>query len=76
LLAEDGQYAFARTLGEDKVLVALNASSRTRKIEVPCTALGWNKGRIVRNLINHEELAVNAENLSLNLPPWSGVWIG
>ena len=76
LLAEDGHYAFARTLGEDKVLVALNASSRARQIEIPCIALGWSGGRVVQNLISHEKFIVNAGKLSLNLSPWSGVWIG
>jgi glycosidase len=75
LLAEDGHYAFARTLGEDKVLVALNATSRVRKIEVPCTALGWSEGRLVHGLISGEKYTVSAGNLSLNLSPWSGVWI-
>ncbi len=76
LLAEDGHYAFARTLGEDKVLVAMNASSRTNRIEVPCTAMGWSDGRVVQNLISHEKLTVNAGKLSFNLSPWNGVLIG
>jgi len=76
LLAEDGHYAFARTLGEDKVLVALNATSRARQIEVPCAALGWCDGRVVRNLVSCEKATVNAGKLFLKLSPWSGVWIG
>ena len=76
LLAEDGHYAFARTLGEDKVLVAMNASSRTNRIEVSCTAMGWSDGRVVQNLISHEKLTVNAGKLSFNLSPWNGVLIG
>lgn len=75
LLAEDGHYAFARTLGEDKVLVALNATSRVRKIEIPCSALGWGESRVVQGLISGEKYPVKAEKLSLNLPPWSGVWL-
>ena len=43
LLAEDGHYAFARILGEDKVLVALNATSRARQLEIPCAAMGWSE---------------------------------
>jgi glycosidase len=76
LLAEDGHYAFARTLGEDKVLVALNASSRARQFDVPCVALGWGEGRAVQGLINGEKHTVSGGKLSLNLSPWSGVWIG
>ena len=76
LLTEDGNYAFARTLGEDKVLVALNANSRAHKVEIPCASLGWADGRIVQNLIGHEKMTVAAGKISLLLPPWSGVWLG
>jgi len=76
LLAEDGHYAFARVLGEDKVLVALNATSRARKIEVPCAILGWGEGHLVQGLINGEKYTVSGGKLSLNLSPWSGVWLG
>jgi len=43
LLSEDKVYAFARTLGEQNVLIALNASGQERRIEIPCTALNWEK---------------------------------
>jgi glycosidase len=76
LLAEDGHYAFARALGEDKVLVTLNATSQARKIEVPCAVLGWGEGRLVQSLISGEKYTVSGGKLSLNLSPWSGVWIG
>lgn len=76
LLAEDGCFVFARTLGEDKVVVVLNASPRAHKIEVPSTALGWRDGRIVRNLINGETYSVGENKLSITLSPWSGIWIG
>ncbi len=76
LLAEDGHYSFARVLGEDKVVVAMNATGRARQVEVPCTALGWNEGRVVQNMISHEKLVVNAGKLLIKLSPWGGVWIG
>jgi hypothetical protein len=56
--------------------VALNATSRARQIEIPCTALGWSGGRVVQNLISHEKFTVNAGKISLNLSPWSGIWLG
>jgi cyclomaltodextrinase / maltogenic alpha-amylase / neopullulanase len=76
LLAEDGHYAFARTLGEDKVLVALNTTSRAIKINVPCDDLGWREARIVQNLISSEKYSVVGNNISIYLSPWSGVWLG
>ena len=76
LLAEDGLYAFARTLGEDKVVMVLNATSRLRKVEIPCATLGWGDGRINQNLISNEKITINSGKVSLNLSPWSGAWIG
>lgn len=76
LLAEDGFFAFARTLGEDKVLIALNATSRAHVIEVPCGALGWNEGRVVQGLISGEKYTISGGRLSLRLSPWNGIWIG
>jgi cyclomaltodextrinase len=76
VLAMDGLYAFVRSLGEDKVLVVLNASSRVGIIDIPCSTFGWTDGRVVQNLINHEKASVIAGKLSLRLSPWSGVWIG
>jgi glycosidase len=76
LLVDDGQYVFARTLGEDKVLVAINSTSHSCKIEIPCTTLGWNEGRLAQGLLDGERYIVNGGKLSLNLSPWSGAWIG
>jgi len=76
LLAEDGHYAFARILGGDKVLITLNATSRARQIEVPCSALGWSEECIVQDLINGKKFTVHGGKLSINLPSWSGEWIG
>jgi cyclomaltodextrinase len=76
LLAKDGLYAFARTLGEEKVVVALNASARAHKVEVPCAALNWGNGRIVQSLIDGQKFTISDGKLSLTLPPWSGLWVG
>ena len=76
LLAEDGHYAFARILGEDKVLIALNATARRYHLEISCTALDWIEGRVVQNLITHEKLTMSGTNLKITLPAWSGIWIG
>jgi len=75
LLAENGHYAFARTLGGDKVLVAINATSQSSQLKVPCITLGWGEGFPVQGLISGEKYTVSEGKLSLNLSPWSGVWI-
>jgi glycosidase len=76
-------YAFARTLGDDAVLVILNASVSRRYLKLPVEALGWPDGRIVRNLLAHElprledeEFIVSGDELVINLQPWTSVWVG
>jgi cyclomaltodextrinase len=76
LLAEDGQYVFARKLGEDKVLIVLNASSNVHTIVIPCSSLSWSDGRVVQELIRHEKITVTKSTVSIKLSPWSGAWIG
>jgi glycosidase len=76
LMAEDGIYAFARVMGEDKVVIVLNATGRARRIDVPCNLLGWNDGRLVQDCIDGEKHRVNGGKIALSLTGWSGVWIG
>ena len=76
LLAEDDLYIFSRNLGEDKVLVVLNTSSRARQIEVSCAPLGWHEGHEVKSLISGEKYTVGNDQIVLQLAPWSGTWIG
>jgi cyclomaltodextrinase / maltogenic alpha-amylase / neopullulanase len=76
LMAEDGNYVFARTLGEQNILIALNASGQEHRTVVSCTSLGWNEGRVLQSLMDGQKYNVAGGKLTLNLPPWSGVWIG
>ena len=76
LLAEDGLYAFARTLGEQNILIALNASGTEHRTEVPCAALNWGEGRVVQSLMDGQKFSVSGGKISFTLPPWSGVWAG
>lgn len=76
LIAEEKIYAFARTLGEQNVIVALNASGQERRILVPCATLNWGEERVVQSLIDGRKFNVTRGKLSFNLPAWSGIWIG
>ena len=76
LSAEEKTYAFGRILGEQNVLVALNASGQERRMEINCTALNWGEGRDVQNLIDGQKFSVAGGKLSINLPAWNGVWVG
>lgn len=68
-------YAFARSLGREHVLVALNGGPVRRNMQIPVGSLDWEDGRIVRNLFNREEFIVSGDKLILNLDPWEAAWI-
>lgn len=76
LLAQDGIFAFGRILGEQNVLVALNSSGHARQTGIPCDALGWSEGRVVQSLSDGQKFSISGGKLTINLPPWSGAWVG
>jgi cyclomaltodextrinase / maltogenic alpha-amylase / neopullulanase len=76
VFAEDGLFAFTRTLGEEKILITLNATARSRHFELPCGPLGWSDGMTVQNLIEHKKMTVDDGHLKFTLPAWSGAWLG
>ncbi|HEX7973700.1 MAG TPA: glycoside hydrolase family 13 protein [Anaerolineales bacterium] len=69
-------YAFARTLGDEQILVALNASSLPRHLRIPVGNLGWEDGRILHNRLGHAEYLVSGDTLVVDLPACSGAWVG
>jgi cyclomaltodextrinase len=69
-------YVFARTLGDEALLVVLNASAAQRHLRLPVKELGWRDGLILHNLLGFEEYIVSGDNLVVSVPPWSGIWIG
>ena len=71
-----GCYAFARTLGDEKVMVVLNASPTLRHLRLPVSNLRWEDGRILHNLLGREEWIVSGNWINISLPAWSGAWIG
>ncbi len=76
ILAEDGLYAFARTLGEQNILIVMNASGQERRVEITCAPLGWSEGRALQSLIDGQRFNVTDGKLPVIMPPWSGNWIG
>ena len=69
-------YAFARTLGDEAVLVVLNASDSHRYLRLPVETLAWRDGRIVHDLLGREEYIISDDELVVRLDPWSSLWIG
>ncbi len=74
--SDNGRYGFARTLGEEKIVVALNAGPHRQQLDIPIEKLGWADKRGVLDLIDHKKLTISGKKLTLTLPPWSGAWIG
>lgn len=69
-------FAFARKLGDQSVLVCLNASPVQRHLRLPVAELGWTDGRIVHDLTGIDEYIVSGDHLNLRLPAWGAAWIG
>jgi glycosidase len=77
LLVDDnrGIYIFARMIGDNKIVVAINNSQTKRQVRLPISSLDWNDGQIVHNLLGSGEYIVNGENLSISIPSNSGLWL-
>jgi glycosidase len=69
-------YAFARTLGSEKILVVMNAGPAPRHLQLPVGPIGFTSGQILKNLLGREEYVVNGNTLEISLAPWVGAWIG
>jgi cyclomaltodextrinase / maltogenic alpha-amylase / neopullulanase len=68
-------YAFARTLGDQSVLIVINAGETQRHLRLPVNELGWKDGQIVHNYLGNEEYIIAGTEVVVNLTPWTGIWI-
>ncbi|MEN6411083.1 MAG: alpha-glucosidase C-terminal domain-containing protein, partial [Anaerolineaceae bacterium] len=66
---------FARSLGREHVVVAMNASATRRTVKIPVADMGWLDGRIVRNLLDGEEFIVSGDSLTVTVPAVGGLWL-
>ena len=73
--AEEGCLGFFRRMGEDEIVVVMNASPNQHLVEVGVGEMGWRGDRIVRSLLTGKEYPVSGGILSVRLPPWAGEWI-
>ena len=65
--------AFGRILGEESLLVIVNANHIRRQFDLPIEKLGWCDGQIVHNLLYSGEFIVSGDKVSLVIPPMSGL---
>jgi glycosidase len=75
LVAEDDLYAYARVLGEESFVMAMNPTGGPKRISLPCGRLNWENGRVVESLLDGRKLTVEASKLKVELPAYSGVWL-
>ncbi|MGW8251985.1 MAG: alpha-amylase family glycosyl hydrolase, partial [Anaerolineales bacterium] len=77
LLADDLKrcYAFARSIGDESIVFAMNTKSTKAELKLPAEQLGWEEGQAVIDLLGEGEYIVSEGSLMLSLLPWSGVWL-
>lgn len=67
---------FARRLGDEVALMALNASGSASEVRVAAEAVGLSEGRPLSSGLGGEARRVEAGSLRLSLPPLSGgLWL-
>ncbi len=74
LFADEKSYVFARALGAEKILVAMNFSDENVTLRIPADAL-WQNGYETRNLFNYNKIGVRDGHLEMELSAWSGTWL-
>lgn len=68
-----GTWAYARTDGEDALVVVLNAGDSPAEVSVPIACLGLADGTHLRNLLGEEVYAVAGGRVKVGLGPVAGV---
>lgn len=70
-----GCLIFARILGRETVVIALNFSSAHQHIHFPVGDLGWEDGWAVRDLLDGHAYHVSGGSVQLAIPPQRAVWL-
>ena len=74
LLVNEKGYAFARKLGAEKIVVAMNLSENPETLRIPVGDL-LREGQELRSLLNHEKVGVQNGMIEISLKGWHGVWL-
>jgi cyclomaltodextrinase / maltogenic alpha-amylase / neopullulanase len=72
ILADDRRscFAFVRSLGDQKILVIMNASSTRRRLKIPVDSFGWREGYTPEDLLGASSVSVTGRDLVVELLPW------
>ena len=74
LMTEDanGGYAFARTLNEEKIIIAVNVSRTENSFWIPVKMLNLDEGSVLHHLSGPGESMVENGAIRITIPPFSG----
>jgi glycosidase len=74
LLTDDGAgtCAFTRALGQESLVLVLNASQTSSAVALPVAGLGWPDGTGVLDVLQGVARSVAGGHLELELPPYGG----
>lgn len=70
-----GCLAFVRKDQAECVLVIMNPSPETRKMQLSLKEIGWSTEFTPSSLLNGVEYSITHDILSITLAPWSGDWV-
>ena len=74
LYADEKSYVFMRSLGAEKILIALNFSAEKLTLRIPVGDF-WDDGHEVRNFFTYQQAGVQKGHLEITLNPWYGAWM-
>jgi cyclomaltodextrinase / maltogenic alpha-amylase / neopullulanase len=70
-------YAFARTSSDESLLIVMNASDSEIGPTIKIDKLGWDEGRVVKDLLMpHSQYSVVNRSIEIKIPAWGGLWLG
>jgi len=73
MYASEGVYAFGRKLGDETLVVVINASNQARNLDVPGDGLGWSDGPLTTVFGEAKASVSRGQIKGLKLEPRSGV---
>lgn len=74
IYADEKTYVFARTLGAEKILIAMNLSNEKQTLRIPVETL-WQNGYEARNFFTYKKIGVQDGHIEVELAAWSGAWL-
>lgn len=66
-----GIYCFLRDLNGEKIIVALNNSSKNKKVEVPISETGKEKEKLYKDIFTNETFLQNRNKLYMEIPAYN-----